>query len=135
VKHRNIIFLILLLIALTVSVCHAQDNDNGEVDNGEVAIITTVQAVWFAGSFVGIIVRLALPILRKKEQINREGWKHKYTTTTVLTVILALFITGLAFPMASIPEIFDTLFSLFWLAFASGYGANSAIIEVSEYLT
>lgn len=108
--------------------CLAQNDE-------ETSIITTVQTVWFVGSFIGSIIRIALPVPRKSDEISSEGWNHRFTTTTILTVVLAIIITGLAFPMATIPESFDTLFTLFWLAFASGYGGNAAIIEISEYLT
>ena len=136
-KRQKHIFLILLLVTLaTVSTCLAQNNNETDtVQNGEAAVITAVQGIWFIGAFVGSIVRLALPVPRKAADITDEGWNHRYTGTTVLTVILALIVTGIAFPMAAIPEDAGTLFSLFWLAFGSGYGGNAALIEVSEYLT
>jgi hypothetical protein len=131
VKHQKPILYALLLVAFTAMLtvpCHAQ---NGK----ETVIITTVQAVWFAGSFVGSIVRLLLPVPRKSENIEKEGWNHRFTGTTIVTIVLALVVTGLAFPMATIPEDFGTMFNLFWLAFGAGYGGNAALIEISEYLT
>jgi len=140
VKHQKLVFLALLLATLTVSLtmpCLAQDNETDTDQNGELeaVIITTVQAVWFVGSFIGSICRLTWPLPRHRDDISSEGFNQRYTGTTILTILLALIITGLAFPMATIPEDFNTLFSLFWLAFASGYGGNAAIIEISEYLT
>lgn len=137
VKRQKHIFLILLLISLaTVSTCLAQNNNETDtVQNGEAAVITAVQGIWFIGAFAGSIIRLMLPTGRKAADIKVEGWNHRYTGTTILTIVLALIVTGIAFPMAAIPEDFNSLFSLFWLAFGSGYGGNAALIEVSEYLT
>ena len=128
----KVVFLALLLATFAATLimpCLAQ---NGEETT---PIVTTVQAVWFAGSFVGALVRLLLPVPRKSDQIKSEGWNQRFTGTTIITMVLALVVTGLAFPMATLPEDFGTLFNLFWLAFASGYGGNAALIEVSEYLT
>jgi len=137
VKRQKHIFLILLLISLaTVSTCLAQNNEADTVQNDvEAAIITAVQAIWFIGAFAGSIMRLVLPVSRKAADIKVDGWNNRYTGTTILTIVLALIVTGIAFPMAAIPEDAGTLFSLFWLAFGSGYGGNAAIIEISEYLT
>lgn len=130
-KHQKIVFLALLLAAFALSPvmpCLAQ-NENAK------PFITTVQAVWFVGCFVGSLVRLVLPTPRKSDQIKQEGWNQRFTGTTVLTIVLALVVTGLAFPMATLPEDFGTLFNLYWLAFGAGYGGNAALIEISEYLT
>jgi len=132
VKLQKIVLVALLLATFTAMLtlpCLAQ---NGE----ETApIVTTVQAVWFIGCFVGSLVRLLLPVPRKSDQIKTEGWNQRFTGTTILTIVLALVVTALAFPMVALPEDFGTLFNLFWLAFGAGYGGNAALIEVSEYLT
>jgi len=137
VKRQKHIFLLLLLITLAAVTpyCLAQDNQTDTDQNGEATVITAVQAIWFIGAFVGSIIRLVLPTGRKAADIKVEGWNHQYTGTTIITIVLALIVTGIAFPMATIPEDFNSLFSLFWLAFGSGYGGNAAIIEISEYLT
>jgi cytochrome c biogenesis factor len=131
-KLKKIVLYALLLatfVATLVMLCHAQTAEE------TTAIITAVQAVWFAGSFVGALVRILLPVPRKSSQIKSEGWNQRFTGTTILTIVLALVVTALAFPMASLPEDYGTLFNLFWLAFGAGYGGNAALIEVSEYLT
>lgn len=113
----------LLLSGLT-TLCYAEGP----------TIVSATQLVWFIGSFIGTIARLLLPIARKSNQIETDGWSHKYTGTTILAVILAIIISGVALPTAQIPQQFDTLFSLFWLAFVAGFGENSALIELSEYV-
>lgn len=131
-KLQKIVLYTLLLVTfatMLVVPCHAQNGEETTV------IITAVQAVWFAGCFVGSLVRLLLPVPRKNAEIKEEGWNQRFTGTTVLTIVLALVVTALAFPLASLPEDYGTLFSLFWLAFGAGYGGNAALIEVSEYLT
>jgi cytochrome c biogenesis factor len=131
-KHQKIVLYALLLVAFAATLvmpCLAQ---NGEETT---PIVTTVQAVWFLGCFVGSLVRLLLPVPRKSGDIKSEGWNQRFTATTIITIVLALVVTGVAFPMATLPEDFGTLFNLFWLAFAAGYGGNAALIEISEYLT
>jgi hypothetical protein len=132
VKLQKIVLVALLLATLAttlVMTCLAQTAEETPT------IITAVQAVWFLGCFVGSLARLLLPVPRKSDQIKSEGWNQRFTGTTIITMVLALVVTGLAFPMATLPEDFGTLFNLFWLAFASGYGGNAALIEVSEYFT
>jgi hypothetical protein len=131
VKHQNIVFLVLILVSFTPAVMRSFHL----AETGTTTpIITAIQATWFIGTFLGTLARTLLPYPRKSEQIKQDGWNNLYTGTTIVTIILSLIVTGVALPMATIPQQFDTLFSLFWLAFGAGYGGNAALIELSEYL-
>lgn len=121
------LLVILVLLAFIVKPCLAQTTEN-------TVIITATEATWFIGSFLGTLVRLLLPLKRKNDQIQQNGWDMKYTGTTILAIILAVVVTGLVFPSMAIPENFGTLFNLFWMAFIAGYGSNAVLIEISEYL-
>jgi len=130
-KHKKIVFLALLLVAFTAMLtqtCLAQDGQETP------PIATATQVVWFIGCFFGSLARLVLPVPRKSTEIKSEGWNHRYTGMWLLTIAIALLVTGLAFPAMTIPEDVTNFFTLFWLAFGAGYGGNAALIELSEYI-
>ena len=93
--------------------------------------------ITFIGIFVGVLLRTLLPALRKALEATPEKpfkWDYKYTSTAVLSIILALFVPLMALPQFTLSE-YSNFLVFKALTFAlTGSGINGLINETERWL-
>ena len=95
-----------------------------------------IEVIVIACLFFGIIVRTALPALRKwKEQTDLDEpfvWSHRYTITMITSLIVSLLSALGVYQLFVIPE--GTITQVAIAAFFTGLGLNSGITELSKWV-
>jgi len=93
------------------------------------------ELVSFLGIFVGVLLRTLLPAVRKavEDTSGEFKWDHRYTLTAVSAILIAVFVSSMAYPQFSPPEGGGGL--VFIQALGFGAGLNSLINEAKSWLS
>jgi hypothetical protein len=94
--------------------------------------MSTAFLVKFTGLLCGVLARTLLPWLRKVRDGRVRGFSRRYAMSALASLAIGLILTLVIFPQFEPgPEgpAFESLFKLFSLAFAFGFGWNALVNE------
>jgi len=86
----------------------------------------------FFGVFIGVLVRIYLPYIRKVYQGTVETFDNKYIISGLVGLVFALITTFLLGPEILIvpTDTMTSLLKVFWLNWITGFGASSVVNEL-----